>query len=157
MITGAQVTLFSTDAEADRKFFKEVLKLAFVDAGGGWLIFASPQSTCGCRQVSKDDEKPGDNEKTLIKAEYLLTVEDIEEFRKTLKNEAGIETDEPDTMAWGIVTKFTLPGGAQLQAYQPLHPMVDESSAEHINQKRTSTMPEAADVEFNASKRVKVA
>ena len=75
-----------------------------------------------------------------------------------LKNEAGIETDEPDTMAWGIVTKFTLPGGAQLQAYQPLHPMVGELSAEeHINQKRTPTMPKAADVEFNTSKRVKVA
>jgi len=42
MISGAHVILFSKDAEADRDFFKNVLKFPHVDAGEGWLIFALP-------------------------------------------------------------------------------------------------------------------
>jgi catechol 2,3-dioxygenase-like lactoylglutathione lyase family enzyme len=34
--------IFTTDAEADRAFFRDVLELRSVDAGGGWLIFALP-------------------------------------------------------------------------------------------------------------------
>ena len=35
MITGANVVLFTTDAEADRRFFRDVLGFPSVDAGGG--------------------------------------------------------------------------------------------------------------------------
>ena len=42
MITGAHAILYSTDAEADRTFLRDVLELPFVDAGHGWLIFALP-------------------------------------------------------------------------------------------------------------------
>ena len=42
MITGAHAIIFSSDAHADRAFFKDVLGLGSVDAGGGWLIFALP-------------------------------------------------------------------------------------------------------------------
>ena len=42
MITGAHAILYSTDAEADREFLRDVLELPFVDAGHGWLIFALP-------------------------------------------------------------------------------------------------------------------
>ncbi|TMF36499.1 MAG: extradiol dioxygenase, partial [Chloroflexi bacterium] len=42
MIDGAHAIIYSHDPEADRTFFKEVLGLHHVDAGGGWLIFALP-------------------------------------------------------------------------------------------------------------------
>ena len=42
MINGAHVILYSTDAEADRVFIRDVLGFAGVDAGGGWLIFKLP-------------------------------------------------------------------------------------------------------------------
>jgi catechol 2,3-dioxygenase-like lactoylglutathione lyase family enzyme len=41
MINGAHVIIYSKDAEADRAFFKDVLGFHHVDAGHGWLIFAS--------------------------------------------------------------------------------------------------------------------
>jgi hypothetical protein len=44
MINGAHVIIYSTDAEADREFFKDVLGLAHVDVGDGWLIFGLPPS-----------------------------------------------------------------------------------------------------------------
>ena len=42
MITGAHAVLFTTDADADRGFFRDVLEFPSVDAGGGWLIFGLP-------------------------------------------------------------------------------------------------------------------
>jgi catechol 2,3-dioxygenase-like lactoylglutathione lyase family enzyme len=42
MIFGAHIVLYTTDAEADRAFFRDVLGLKSVDAGHGWLIFALP-------------------------------------------------------------------------------------------------------------------
>ena len=35
MITGVHALIFTSDAEADRAFFRDVLKLRSVDAGGG--------------------------------------------------------------------------------------------------------------------------
>jgi hypothetical protein len=42
VITGAHVIVYSSDAEADRAFFQDVLQYPSVDAGGGWLIFKLP-------------------------------------------------------------------------------------------------------------------
>ena len=42
MITGAHSIIYSTDAEADRSFPRDVLKFSHVDVGHGWLIFGLP-------------------------------------------------------------------------------------------------------------------
>ena len=42
MIFGSHVILYSSDAEADRAFFRDILGFDSVDAGHGWLIFALP-------------------------------------------------------------------------------------------------------------------
>jgi hypothetical protein len=42
MIRGAHVVLYSTNADADRLFFRDVLAYPSVDAGHGWSIFALP-------------------------------------------------------------------------------------------------------------------
>jgi hypothetical protein len=42
MIIGAHSIIYSTNPEADRTFFRDVLKLTHVDVGGGWLIFGLP-------------------------------------------------------------------------------------------------------------------
>jgi hypothetical protein len=42
MIVGTHVLFYSKDPEADRGFFRDVLKLDSVDAGEGWLIFRLP-------------------------------------------------------------------------------------------------------------------
>jgi len=41
-ISGVHTILFSRDATADRAFLANVLGLASVDAGEGWLVFALP-------------------------------------------------------------------------------------------------------------------
>jgi catechol 2,3-dioxygenase-like lactoylglutathione lyase family enzyme len=42
VINGLHAIVFSPEAEKVRAFLGDVLGLASVDAGGGWLIFASP-------------------------------------------------------------------------------------------------------------------
>ena len=43
MITGVHALVFSSDAEAVRAFFRDVLGLASVDAGGGELGLYQPR------------------------------------------------------------------------------------------------------------------
>ena len=42
MIIGAHAIIYSKNPEADRAFFRDVLKFPNVDVGGGWLIFGMP-------------------------------------------------------------------------------------------------------------------
>jgi len=37
MITGVHTLIFSTNPEADRAFFRDVLHFGYTDAGDGWL------------------------------------------------------------------------------------------------------------------------
>ena len=42
MINGIHAIVFGEDADAARAFFRDILDLRSVDAGGGWLIFSLP-------------------------------------------------------------------------------------------------------------------
>ena len=53
MITGTHVIIYSQDAEADRDFFRDVLKFPSVDAGHGWLIFALPPAEAAFHPYEK--------------------------------------------------------------------------------------------------------
>src|SRR5882724_2378180 len=44
MITGVHTIIYSKDSEADRNFFRDIIKLTNVDVGHGWLIFGLPPS-----------------------------------------------------------------------------------------------------------------
>jgi catechol 2,3-dioxygenase-like lactoylglutathione lyase family enzyme len=48
MITGVHVIVFAPEAERARAFFRDVLALESVDAGGGWPIFALPPAELAC-------------------------------------------------------------------------------------------------------------
>jgi len=52
MINGAHVIIYSTDAEADRKFLDKVFGLPHVDVGDGWLIFGLSPSELGVHPAS---------------------------------------------------------------------------------------------------------
>ncbi len=70
MIHGAHVILYSTDAEADRAFFRDVLEYPSVDAGGGWLIFALPPAELAVHPAPED------------RHELYLMCDDLDAFRR---------------------------------------------------------------------------
>ncbi len=109
MITGAHSVLFTQDAEADRAFFRDVLGLANVDAGDGWLIFALPPAELSFHPAADQ----GGHET------YLLC-DDIHAF-VTKMTELGVKTGGIAQESWGQMTNITLPSGSLLGVYQPTH------------------------------------
>jgi hypothetical protein len=110
MIHGAHVVIFSKNAEADRAFFRDVLKYPFEDAGHGWLIFALPPAEVA---VHPSDENNSH--------ELFLMCDDVHAFVSDMKTRK-IECSPIEELRWGSVTRLTLPGGGALGVYQPKHP-----------------------------------
>ena len=111
MIRAVHATLFSRDAEATRAFFRDVLELDSVDAGGGWLIFALPPAELG---VHPTDGEP--------KHELYLMCDDIEATVGDLQAK-GVELARPvSDEGFGRVAAIAVPGLGELGVYQPRHP-----------------------------------
>jgi predicted enzyme related to lactoylglutathione lyase len=112
LISGAHVVIYSRDAEADRAFFKNVLRLESVDSGGGWLIFALPPAEAAIHPTDEQEHH-----------DVYLLCEDIEATAQELERR-GVPLKRPfDEPRWGRVSEITLPGGGQIGLYQPKHPL----------------------------------
>src|ERR1043165_5126984 len=55
MITGAHSIIYSKEPEADKAFFRDVLKLNNEDVGHGWLIFALPPAEVAVHPSQEND------------------------------------------------------------------------------------------------------
>jgi len=109
MIIGGHIMIQSTQEGADKAFFRDVLKLPTVDAGGGFLIFGIPPSDVAVHAADKDGGH-----------ELFLMCDDVEKFLADM-TKRGVQTAPVQRQMWGIVTAVTLPGGGKLSVYQPLH------------------------------------
>lgn len=109
MIDGAHIIIYSKDAEADRAFFKNVLKFRNVDVGHGWLIFALPPSEVAVHPSDENNVH-----------EFYLMCDDLDATMAQLKK-SGVACDAPATQGWGRSTRVRLPGGGELGLYQPRH------------------------------------
>ena len=109
MIVGAHVIVYSKDAEADRAFLRDVLGLASVDAGHGWLIFALPPAEVAVHPANENDKHVLYFMCTDLQAEIAAL------------GEKGIQCSEVQQAGWGSVTSIRLPGGGEVGLYQPRH------------------------------------
>lgn len=110
MITGSHVIVYSRDAEADRAFFRDVLKYPHVDAGGGWLIFKLPPAEVA---VHPAEGQPS-HELYLMCDDVTATVADLVAH--------GVACSEVTDQGWGLLTHLVLPGGGEVGLYEPRHP-----------------------------------
>lgn len=109
MINGAHIIIYSKDAEADKAFFKNVLKFGNVDAGRGWLIFKLPPAECAVHPSDENDLH-----------EFYLMTDDLDMEMSRLKK-SGVACEPASTQPWGILTRLSLPGGGKIGLYQPRH------------------------------------
>jgi len=109
MITGAHSIIYSSDPEADRNFFKTVLKFPHVDVGHGWLIFKLPPSEIAVHPSTENG---------LV--EFYLLCDDIHEFIKEMSDKE-ISCTTLNSQRWGDIVYLTLPGGGKLGVYEPKH------------------------------------
>jgi catechol 2,3-dioxygenase-like lactoylglutathione lyase family enzyme len=111
MMNGAHIILYSTDAEADRVFIRDILGFPGVDAGDSWLIFKLPPTEIAVH--------PTDG---LGKHELYLMCDEIDKTLAELTAK-GVTISHPlRDMSWGLWATIKLPSGADLSLYQPRHP-----------------------------------
>jgi catechol 2,3-dioxygenase-like lactoylglutathione lyase family enzyme len=109
MINGAHVMIFTQDEDADRAFLRDILGIACIDAGEGWLIYKLPPTELGVHGGPDND----------VHTLYLMC-ENLEQAIASLKAK-GAECSEPFSASWGTATSIALPGGGKLGLYQPRH------------------------------------
>ena len=111
MIRGAHVILYSSDADADRAFLRDVLELSNVDAGGGWLIFRLPPSEVAVHPAEDSGA-----------AELYLVCDDVDETVADLGGRGVVFEGPASDQGWGRLVTIRLPGGGKLGLYEARHP-----------------------------------
>src|SRR5213078_1365701 len=119
VIIAVHALLYSRDADAARKFFQDTLKLEFVDAGGGWPIFALPPSEFAVHP--SHGQAPAKTEDGHAGAALYLICDDLRSTMKTMESKKA-SFSKVEEAPWGIVTSFALPRGGKVGLYQPKHP-----------------------------------
>lgn len=141
MINGAHIVLYTTDPEADRAFFRDVLNFSSVDAGHGWLIFALPPAEAAFHDFEQKDSEqkassvaqapsPAFSERAdaqqeksdpAARHELFLMCDDIAATLRDLKAK-HISVSAVSEQRWGKLATLTLPGSSKLGIYEPKHP-----------------------------------
>jgi hypothetical protein len=128
MIIGAHVIISSTNPDADRTFLRDVLELANIDVGGGWLIFGLPPAEVAVHSADKNDAH-----------ELYLMCDDVEAFVGEMRVH-NIACDPVQEQAWGLLTRLKLPGGGKVGVYQPRHERPKAMMAQSVG-KRSARRP----------------
>ena len=110
VITGLHAIVFSPEAEKVRAFFRDVLGLTSVDAGGGWLIFAMPPAELAVH--------PADG---AGRHELYLMCDDIHATLAELRGKGVQVVRDVADQGWGLLAAIALPDGSELPIYEPRH------------------------------------
>ena len=109
MTTGVHLVVYSKNAEADKAFFRDVLKLTNIDVGHGWLIFGLPPSELAVHPAATNGQH-----------EIYLLCDDIKAFVMQMTRQK-IVCGEIQNQGWGQLVQLTLPSGGKIGVYQPRH------------------------------------
>lgn len=110
-ITGAHAILYTSEPDAVRAVFRDVLGYPNVDAGGGWLIFQLPSAELAMHPTDEAASQ-----------ELSFMCDDLDATIAELR-EKGIDVDTgTQDQGWGVTTTMHLPGGLDLLLYEPRHP-----------------------------------
>jgi len=119
-IIGAHLLLYSENPEADRAFFRDVLRFPAVDVGHGWLIFALPPGEVGIHPAGGEGRQLHGGRQLLGSVLYLMC--DNLPLLVTSLEAKGVTCSPVEEAEWGIKTTIQLPSGGEIGLYQPKHP-----------------------------------
>jgi catechol 2,3-dioxygenase-like lactoylglutathione lyase family enzyme len=115
VIEGAHTIIFASDADRARTFFRDVLGLANIDAGDGWLIFRLPPGELAIHPGPGGGHDSAQHELFLMCHDVRATVAELQQ--------KGVEFLAPITDAgYGLMTRFKVPGAGEIGLYEPRHP-----------------------------------
>lgn len=117
MITAVHTLLYSEDADATRRFLRDVLGWNHIDAGDGWLIFGTGPSEMGVHPATGDDwTAPHPHEISLI-------CDDIEATVAELTAKGAEFSGEITDRGFGLTISLKVPGSQDILVYEPRHPL----------------------------------
>jgi hypothetical protein len=134
MILGLHGLFYSSDAAATRAFIRDKLKLPFSDVGDGWLIFDLPQADMGVHPIDNEG-KPAAGTHDLS-----FYCDDIKGTVADLKSRGVYFKKEIEDHGYGLVTHLTMPGGIEVQLYEPKYSKKKPPSKVHRRTKSHSTL-----------------
>ena len=112
MIRGMHAMFYSSQAAELRAFLRDKVGLKGVDVGEGWLIFDAPAADLGVHPTEGNEPPSGT-------ADISFYCDDIEGTVREMKAK-GVEFTGPvEDHGYGLVTHFKVPGGFQVQLYEP--------------------------------------
>ena len=115
MITGVHTMFYTSAVQEMRAFIRDKLRFPFTDVGEGWLIFDVPEADMGCHPSDdRPSARPGTHAISFYCDDIHKTVADLKsrgvEFTRDVKDEG-----------YGLTTAFKMPGGVEVDLYQPLY------------------------------------
>lgn len=114
MIRGLHAMFYSSQAAALRAFLRDKLELRGSDVGDGWLIFDPPEADLGVHPTEGEGAPSGTAAISFYCDDIHATVEEL--------RAKGVEFTRPiEDHGYGLVTFFRVPGGFEVQLYQPLY------------------------------------
>jgi catechol 2,3-dioxygenase-like lactoylglutathione lyase family enzyme len=116
MIRGLHGLFYSSDADATRAFMRDALKLPFIDVGGGWLVFDLPQADVGVHPIGENGKPPANTH------DVSFYCDDIQGTVADLRSRGVELRHDPQDHGYGFVTYFKMPGGIEVQLYEPKYP-----------------------------------
>jgi hypothetical protein len=112
---------YTSQADELRAFLRDKMQLPFSDVGGGWLIFDVPEADIGVHPVD-DAAHSGSHDISFYCDDIEGTVADM--------RARGVAFDgEITDQGWGQAIRLTLPGGVQVQIYQPRYQKSTKAAA----------------------------
>jgi catechol 2,3-dioxygenase-like lactoylglutathione lyase family enzyme len=113
MIRGVHTMFYTSEPEALRAFLRDKLGFPATDVGEGWLIFDLPEAEMGCHPPDMDKGAPSGRH------DISFYCDDIQRTVADLKAR-GVEFTGPVVdQGYGLVTHFRVPGGFEVQLYEP--------------------------------------
>ena len=122
MIRGVHTMFYTSDAQATRAFLRDKLRFSFTDVDNeGWLIFEVPEADMGCHPTHESGAPGGAGHATPRAGTHAVSFycDDIQRTVAELKSR-GVEFTRPVVDAgFGLITAFKMPGGVEVELYQP--------------------------------------
>lgn len=113
MIRGIHGLFYSSEPEAMREFIRDKLKLPSTDVGEDWLIFDLPEGDVGVHPTG-ESESPASGTHDIS-----FYCDDIQGTVSELRARGVVFKGDVADHGYGFVTYFTMPGGVEVQLYEP--------------------------------------
>jgi predicted enzyme related to lactoylglutathione lyase len=99
--------LYTPKPDELREFIRDKLGIAFTDVGEGWLIFDLPEADLAVHPSKGASHS------------ISFYCDDISKTVEVLKSRGVEFTSGITDQGWGMLTHFRVPGGADMELYEP--------------------------------------